>query len=190
MIDKRFRTYTEKTTSVEQPIEVVQYGVIQQYSPAYASAAIESVVVPTTVPNVKSVTITPLNASAARWMTKKGVYFEKNMYTALLKKKYASNLYVSRTLKSATGAGPGRVVLVGRNLNVFASNLAASTSAQALAYVRTGSKQAEGVSLGLAYHLNEFGSNQQNYLLGFVVSAASGALAKFYDFAYEVRGYE
>lgn len=187
MISKRLRTYTEKTTSVEQPIEVVQYGQIQQYHPALGAAS-DVIIIPTNIPTVKSVQLTPLNATAAKYIGL-GVYFEKDMYSGMISKRYATNAYVSRTLNTATGTKPGRAVLSGRNLHVFASDKFASTSAQALAYVRGGSKASEGRAYNVVKHHEDFGSNAKNYVIGYVAST-TGATAKYYEFGYEVRGYE
>jgi len=207
-LEKRFRTYSEKTTSIEQPIEVVQYGrfVCRISSSGVGTLA---VILPTTVLNVKSIKLTPLSASAARF---KEHYCDMVLYTA-------SNPLVSAALSKNRNASGGNTVL--NDLNIRAGNVGASDTDETIFcfdkqtthtkylyesqksgkitvlghYHPSGISKAEVASVAAFWKKNTtIASNGKNYLKVIGRTTAPGGVSAWTlhgcVFAYEVRGYE
>lgn len=194
-LDKRFRTYTEKTTSIEQPIEVVQYGrFVTRISSSGAGTL--ALILPTTVPNVKSLKLTPLTASASRV---KDYYCDLNLYTA-------SHPLVSSALSRNRTTGTNNIGASDIDETVFSFDKQTTNSkwlyesqkaakATLLANYHPAGGSGAQASAGTYWKKNlTIASNGKNYLKVLIKNTASAGASKVMlrkcIFAYEVRGYE
>lgn len=173
MIENAVRTYTEKTTSIDQDIELSQKGVVTLVPKAGVVLGI-----PTTIKDVRSLTFTPMSSitasalsAAAGWYCDLALYKASDVYntfasiaSGILQAEIGKRLRMSSDYK----------------LYVALASMAATSCA-------SNSRLASG---SVFRQLTQFGTNQQKYLKVVVRNAASGSYkAKKQSFAYEVRGY-
>ena len=77
MIEKSIRTYSEKTTSVDQLIEKSQKGIASER----LKGAKKTLIIPTMLENPKSIIITPLDVNGAA-IVSRGWYSDMVLYKA------------------------------------------------------------------------------------------------------------
>lgn len=190
-LEKKFRTYTEKTTSIDQPIEVVQYGRFVTRISSSGEGTL-AVILPTTIPNVKSVQLFPLNSSGAGF---KQTYCDLKLYnashslvkTALSKKRnIVQHTAVSNIDETA-------FIIV--NGKLYESQKPTAWSALQN-YSATGASYAQASATTIWQRNLTIASNGKNYLkvlgkpLLSKTSIASLQTLGNAQFSYEVRGYE
>lgn len=178
-IDIKRRTISEKNTSVEDPIEYSQKGIVSLKSTAAVLP------IPTTIKDVKTLSIMPMNASAALAIlggSNAGNAKKTGWYSDLVKYTYNS---VSNVLGHATSANAkiseGAIAVRTSTKVLYSAVRDIATAAAAIAAVGTDDsmwKRVEGFSSN---------ANDTNYLK-VVLRSASYAVTNC-KFAYEVRGY-
>ena len=178
-IYKKHKVFSEKLTSVEDPIAVVQRGVITCV-PTKGTALL----IPTTIENPVKLTLNPMHATSAQAFVDSsagGVCWYSN-----LKKYYATN-----AASSAFGSIASNVLEeeVGKRIRMVDSKLYV-----ALASMAADSASDSGVDSTASTSwrkLDEFGSNSQSYLVVTMPNIASAYyIAKKTWLSYEVIGYE
>ena len=183
-IYKKHRTLSEKTTSIEDPIEVVQRGVIE-FAPA-ANAV--SFLIPTQITNPVKLSITPMNAQATYVLGASNAAGKKNgMWYSDLTLHYATNAG-----SLAFGSCASTASYVGRRLKMYDAKLYVNIATLAAGSCSTTGFVTALASGGRWRQLEEFGSNSQKYLVvtpgnGVVTAMVAGAKTRI---AYEVVGYE
>jgi len=177
MIQKAYRTITEKTTSVEDPIELSQKGIVNLTT---VSAYLP---IPTTIENVYSVVLTPLSASARKAVFGGSVAQggRTGYYSDLVK--YNANS-VSTALKYTVAANASTIAgesIAMKSNALYLAERATISAATATAGV--------GASESLWKKISHFGSNANdtNYLK--VMLNSTSYAQSTCRFAYEVKGY-
>lgn len=169
MIERSKRVITDKATDVENPIDKVQYAVINQRF----RRASKVIIVPTNIKNPKRVSLFALSASA-------NAVLKDNFYTDLVLH-YATNSTVSAVLGipgTNTACKQDQLLISGRKLYIAKQDVPASYWA---------SPSITPGSNSYWKRLEDFGSNAQTYLL--VTTRASTATWANVKLGVEVRGY-
>lgn len=176
MIEKRNRTYTEKTTSIEQDIEVTQKGII-----SFVPVSGRVFGIPTTIEDVRFLSLMPMSAVTANALgasQSEGWYCDLTLhYASGVSAAFAS--IASTTLQAE----------VGRRVRVSATDLSLYVAAASLAV--GGASNAVVIASSSAWKLDtRFASNAQRYLLVTTPNSASVSFkTKKQTLAYEVKGY-
>jgi len=178
-IYKKHRSLSEKTTSIEDPIEVVQRGVIT-FIPSKATGAF---LLPTQITNPLKVTINPMDSltaqainsgsvGAAHWWTDLKLYHATNA---------ASSCFGSIASIASLDEVGKRLRIADGKLYVAAASNSAIQAYDAVVEASTAHWR----------QLEEFGSNAQKYLLVHIPNTASAYfILKKMRLSYEVIGYE
>ena len=191
MIEKVARTLSEKTTSVDQEIELSQKGIVAVGFKHQAT----SLVVPTNIDSPKSLTLTPLNAAAAKAL--------KNGWFCDFVLKAATEATLTRLLRrSATGgsnASGGADILVYDNGRLYISNPIYDSRITASCGKFIASNSIVRASTSQFRKINwiaSVGSGGEEYKLlkihsGTPVASRGAAVAgdRYARYAFEVRGY-
>lgn len=173
-IEKVIRTISEKTTSVEHPIEVTQKGIIG-VGLKFAGLA---TAIPTNIKNPKLLTITPMDANARRAF---------NMfYCDMVLKPAASfaSIFDGTTASLASGGTEILAIFNGKGYVSSKSTIASGTWRASDTLVASNSY----------YHkIPWIASNESKFLrvqlFHGIASAAVIEAWKYAKFAYEVKGY-
>lgn len=177
MIEKSIRTYSEKATSIDQPIEKSQKGVVVER----LKRAIKTLIIPTNLSDPRTIIITPMGASCARTLSS-GWYCDMVLYRA-------SNANVSKILtKHATTAASDAsgyadtLVMLSRELYI---------SKTAVTGTQIGSNSLVTGSASLFRKLTEFGATADNAKRYLVVTAMATVAnnTNIAKYEFEVRGY-
>ena len=182
-IYKKHRTLSEKTTSIEDPIEIKQSGVIQ-FAPADSAAGF---LIPTTVTNVVGLRINGLSAVTNYILGASGAAAKKTAgWWSDLTLHYATHAASLAFGSMASAVAP---TAVGKRLKMHNGKLYT-----ALASLAEGSCSTTGFVTSLASgnwrQLEEFGSNAQKYLVVTLGNGVTLFASVRHDIAYEVIGYE
>jgi len=183
-IYKKHKVFSEKLTSVEDPIAVVQRGVVE-FAPA---AAAVTFLIPTTIANPVNLKLQPMNAQATYLLGASNAADKMaGQWYSDLTKHYATN---SGSL--AFGSCASTASYVGRRLKMHDAKLYVNTATLAAGSCSTTGFVTALASGGRWRQLEEFGSNTQNYLVvtpgnGVVTAMVAGMKARI---SYEVIGYE
>ena len=183
-IYRKHRSLSEKTTSIEDPIEVVQRGVIE-FAPA---AAAVSFLIPTQIENPVSLKLQAMNAQAAYLLGASNAAGAKAG-------KWHSDLalyYATNAGSLAFGSCASTASFVGRRLKMHSGKLYVNTATLAAGSCSTAGFVTALASGGRWRQLAEFGSNAKKYLVvtpgnGVVTAMVAGMKARI---SYEVIGYE
>jgi len=180
-IYKKHRALSEKTTSIEDPIEVMQRGVIT-FAPSKGTAFL----IPTQIQNVVHLNITAMNLDAARSLGGSAAAAKvEPLFYSDYKLYHATNAASSGFGSLASAVNE---VEVGKRLRLVDSKLYVAIASMAADYA---SDTVVLASTAYWRQLEEFASNAQKYL---VVNVPNGASAYFklkrQKISYEVVGYE
>jgi len=176
-IYRKHRALSEKTTSIEDPIEVVQRGVI-----TFVPSKGRTFFIPTQITNPVSLRIFPMHATSAQAFVDSsagGMTWYSN-----LKLHYATN-----AASSGFGSIASNVLLeeVGKRIRLYNGKLHVATAS----CYATSAENTELSALTTWRKLEEFGSNAQKYLVVTMPNIASAYfVAKKQWINYEVVGYE
>jgi hypothetical protein len=176
MIENRNRTYTEKTTSVEQDIEVTQKGII-----TFVPVSGKVFGIPTTIEDVRFLSLMPMSAVTAEsfggslaesWYCDLSLHYASGVSTA-----FAS--IASGTLLSEVGR---RVRISATDLSLYLANASLAVG---------GASNAVVIASSSAWKLDtRFASNAKRYLMVTIGNSASVHFkTKKQTLAYEVKGY-
>lgn len=178
-IYKKHRTLSEKTTSVEDPIELIQRGVI-----TFAPSKGRGLLIPTQITNPVMLNIIPMSAITAQaWHggSAAGVvpYSDLTLHYATNAASSCFGSLASNVLIAEIGK---RIRMVDSKLYVATASMAANSASN------TGVTSTASTSWR---QLEEFGSNAKKYLVVTIPNAASAYFkVKKQSIAYEVVGYE
>lgn len=174
MIEKSIRTYSEKTTSIDQLIEKSQKGIASER----LKGAKKTLIIPTMLDNPKSIIITPLDVNGAA-LVSRGWFSDMVLYKA-------SNSNVSVVLNEGTNAASNASlmsdVLVLESRKLYQSVVAVSSA-------QIASNSLVTASGALFRELTDYGTNQKRYLVVTTRATDSAAASGQTRFAWEVRGY-
>ena len=176
-IYKKQRSLSEKTTSIEEPIELVQRGVI-----SFVPSKGTSFLIPTQIKNPVMVSIMARGATTAQAL---GASVKCQSWYCDLSLHYATNAassgfgsIASNVLISEIGT---RLRLKGSKLYVAVASMAAGSASNAVV----------GASNSLWRELPEFASGEKKYLVVNVLGSASTYFkVKKTKISFEVIGYE
>ena len=176
MIEKRNRTYTEKTTSIDQEIELTQKGII-----TFVPASGRVFGIPTTIPDprflslmpISSITAEALGASLAQgWFCDLSLHYASGVSAA-----FAS--IASGVLNSEIGRRL-RISKTALDLYVAQASMAAGSASNTVVIASTSLWKAE----------DRFQDNPQKFLLVTIANSASVHFkTKKQSLAYLVTGY-
>jgi hypothetical protein len=175
MIEKVNRTYTEKTTSIDQEIELSQKG-IMTFVPRAATG--NDIGIPCMISDPRLITLTPMTGlTASALLTTGGYSCDLVLYKA-------SDVYNT----FASIASGILLAEVGRRLRMSSDyKLYVAKASMAATSCASNTRLASG---SVFRQLEQFGTNQKRYLKVVIDNAASGALqAQKQTLAYEIRGY-
>lgn len=176
-IYRKHRSLSEKTTSIEDPIEVVQRGVI-----SFVPTKGTSFLIPTQIENPVMVKIQGRAATTAQAL---GASAKCQSWYCDLSLHYATN-----AASSGFGSIASNVLLseVGKRLRLKGSKLYVAVASMAAG---SASNAVVGASNSLWRELPEFASGAKKYLVVNVPNSASTYFkAKKTHISYEVVGYE
>lgn len=176
MIENRNRTYTEKTTSIDQGIEVTQKGII-----SFVPVSGRVFGIPTTIEDVRFLSLMPMSAITANALgasQSEGWYCDLTLH-------YASGVSAAfASIASAIAEAE-----VGRRIRISATDLSLYVG-QAARASDSASNTAVIASTAVWKLDTRFASNAQRYLLVNVPNSASiSFITKKQTLAYEVKGY-
>lgn len=180
-IYKKHRALSEKTTSVQDPIEVVQRGVISFVRSANGGRF----VIPTNITgNIVALNLTPLSRLTAKALSASSVlngwYCDYTLHYA------TDGLKVFGSVASTvTPAEIGYRLRMSTDYKLYVAmaSMAATTAAS----------NSRLASNSLFRQLVDFGTNQQRYLIveaGALAGSAASTIGKKLKLSYEVVGYE
>lgn len=174
-IYKKHKVFSEKLTSIEDPIAVVQRGVI-----SFAPSKGHAFLIPTQIANPVKLQITAMNADAAAALGASGALY------------YSDLALYHATNAASSGFGSIASIVneaeVGKRIRLSDGKLYVALASMAAGYASDTVVQA---STNYWREMEEFGSNAQKYLVVNMPNAASAHFkAKRQKIAYEVIGYE
>jgi len=183
-IYKKHRVFSEKLTSIEDPIAIVQRGVV-----TFGATSGQAFLIPTQIANPVNLKITPMCANTAQALTGGGgaASIARNWYSNLLLY-HATN---AASLAFGSCGSIASIVQIGNRIKMHDAKLYVTTAS-----LGAGSCSTTGFVTALASgdrwrQLEEFGSNAQKYLVVNIPESASGYFGgKLQKLAYEVIGYE
>jgi len=169
MIEKSVRTITEKTTSIDYPIEKSQKGIVAVGHKHGAKIAF----IPTMIEDPRTVEITPLNAAAmrvfARWHCDLVLYGATNASIATMAK-------AATAASNASGGADVMVISNGKLLisrsTVTGTQIASATLLASNAYFQK---------------VDWYASNAKRFLK--IGTISSTATCRYIKYSYEVKGY-
>jgi hypothetical protein len=175
-IEKVCRTITEKTTSVEQPIELTQKGIIQ-----FVPKSGKVLGIPCLIPNPKVLTLIPMTLITAQSLSASGLgggwYSDLSLHYATA----VSNCFLD---VASTVLEADKYDRIRMKSNYTLYQTLASMAATSASYA-TNFNQAS-----LYKQLPEYGTNAKKYLVVNVANSASALFkVKKQKLAYEIRGY-
>lgn len=179
-IYRKHRALSEKTTSIEDPIEVVQRGIIS-FVPSKACGAF---LVPTQITNPVGLRITPMSSMTAQALNC-GSVGGTHIWSDL-------TLYYATAAASSCFGSLASLVTpaeIGRRLRIYNGHLYVATASLAA----TSAENTELSTTASIYwrKLDEFGSNAKKYLKVVVPNTSSAYFIKKKQLlAFEVVGYE
>jgi len=176
-IYKKHKVFSEKLTSIEDPIAVVQRGVI-----TYAPSKGHALLIPTQIANPVNLKLTAMSSQTA--MTLTGSLSEV-WYCDL------SLHYATHAASSAFGSLASIVTIdeIGKRLRLVDSKLYVATAS--MAEDSASDSGVDDTASTSWRQLEEFGSNAKKYLVVTTPNSASIAFKIFRQrLAYEVIGYE
>ena len=173
MIEKSVRTITEKTTSIDYPIEKSQKGIVAVGHKHSGKVAF----IPTMIEDPREVVITPLNAAAmrvfARWYCDLVLYGATNASIATIAKSGAT--------AAVNASGDGHILVL-TNGKLYVSRPGISASAGA--FIASNSLVA---SNALFQKVDWYASNAKRFLK--IGTISSTATCRYIKYSYEVKGY-
>lgn len=178
-IYKKHKVFSEKLTSIEDPIAVVQRGVI-----TYAPSKGRGLLIPTQITNPVKLTLFPMSAITAQ--AHHGGSAAGIVPYSDLTLHYATNAASSCFGSLASGV---LIAEIGRRIRMVDSKLYVATASMAAdSASNTGITATASTSWR---QLEEFGSNSKKYLVATMPNAASAYFkVKKQTLSYEVIGYE
>lgn len=180
-IYKKHRGLSEKTTSIEDPIEVKQRGII-----SFVPSKGRTFLIPTHIENPVMLKLEPLSLPSQKWMNGGSNASTVNHgYFTDLSLHYATN-----AASSAFGSIASNVLLaeVDRRLRLKGSKLYIANASMAAG---SASNAVVGASDSLWRELPEYASGSKKFLVVTVQNGASAYFkAKKQTIAFEVIGYE
>lgn len=181
MIEKAKRTITNKTTDIDEDIELSQKGIIS-FVPMASTGLI--IGIPTTIKDPRMLTILPMNANTTGAMNANAAGSGSPWYCDL-------TLHYASAISRAFGSIASTVLEaeVGRRVRISSTDLSLYVANCSLA--AGGASNAVVIASESAWKLDpRFASNAKKYLLVTVTKYASALFhAKKQLLAYEVKGY-
>ena len=176
-IYKKHRSLSEKTTSIEDPIEIVQRGVI-----SFVPSKGRTFLIPTQIKNPVMVKLSAIGATTAQAF---GASSKAETWRCDLSLHYATN-----AASSAFGSIASNVLLseIGNRLRLKGSKLYVAVASMA---ANSASNAVVGASNSLWRELPEFASDEKKFLVVTMPNSASTYFkAKKQKLSFEVVGYE
>lgn len=172
MIENSVRTITEKTTSIDYPIEKSQKGIVAIGHKHSGKIAF----IPTMIEDPREVIITPMNAAAmrvfARWHCDLVLYGATNASIATIAKKSATG---------SVNASGGDNIMVLLNGKLYISRAGTTASGTWIA------SDSLVASNSLFKKVDWYASNAKRFLK--IGTISSTATCRYIKYAFEVKGY-
>lgn len=181
-IEKKYRVITEKTTSVEDPIELVQKGTVKAKRIAARAAVV--LAIPTSIENPKTLTIVPLNIPTGKAIQRYHCdmirYSATNASIAKLLDPSATTAVVASFGSADTNAD--LMITYDGKLYIVGANGCASSVIKTLTGIKT--------STAISKVPFITATNSKGILkVVFPTATAASLNTTFFSYSYEVRGY-